>query len=43
MSFVNALFQRYSDPLRDEKENTLYQIFIVGSLSPGKSGNIKFC
>ena len=40
MSFVDALFQRYSDPLRDGREDGSYQIFIVGSLSPGKSGKL---
>ncbi|XP_074601152.1 tubulin folding cofactor E like protein mlt [Brevipalpus obovatus] len=39
MSFVDSLFKRYSDPLRDGREDGSYQIFIVGSLSPGKSGN----
>ncbi|XP_015788056.1 tubulin-specific chaperone cofactor E-like protein [Tetranychus urticae] len=39
MSFVEALFKRYSDPLRDDRSNGSFQIFIVGSLSPGKSGN----
>jgi len=37
VSFVDALYSRYADPKYSEVQSC--ELFIIGSLSPGKSGN----
>lgn len=41
-SFVDVLMQRYGDGV-DQFDDCPFEIFVLGGLSPHKSGNLKIC